>query len=106
MFISQQHNRWPRTLPRIAARLRQVLDLPELTMSTRRDYLAISWIGGPPAEPVYAELRRRLGDVAHPFLTLPLFIAMFERDHGPLEYQRAYGKAMEHITMPYPDIAT
>ena len=43
---------------------------------------------------------------AHTFLTLSLFIAMFERDHGPLEYQRAYGKAMEHITMPYPDIAT
>ena len=43
---------------------------------------------------------------AHPFLTLTLFIAMFERDHGPLEYQRAYGTAMEHITMPYPDIAT
>ncbi len=43
---------------------------------------------------------------AHPFLTLTLFIAMFERDHGPLEYQRAYGKAMEHITMPYPDIST
>jgi hypothetical protein len=43
---------------------------------------------------------------AHPFLTLTLFIAMFERDHGPLEYQRAYGKAMKHISMPYPDIAT
>jgi hypothetical protein len=43
---------------------------------------------------------------AHPFLTLTLFIAMFERDHGPLEYQRAYGKAMQHISMPYPDIAT
>ena len=43
---------------------------------------------------------------AHPFLTLTLFIAMFERDHGPLEYQRAYGRAMEHISMPYPDIAT
>jgi hypothetical protein len=43
---------------------------------------------------------------AHPFLTLTLFIAMFERDHGPLEYQRAYGKAMAHISMPYPDIAT
>ncbi len=46
----------------------------------------------------------RLG--AHPFLTLTLFIAMFERDHGPLEYQRAYGQAMKHITLPYPDIAT
>ena len=43
---------------------------------------------------------------AHPFLTLTLFIAMFERDHGPLEYQIAYGKAMEHISLPYPDIST
>jgi len=43
---------------------------------------------------------------AHPFLTLTLFIAMFERDHGPMEYQLAYGKAMEHLTLPYPDIAT
>ena len=43
---------------------------------------------------------------AHPFLTLTLFIAMFERDHGPLEYQKAYAKAMQHITLPYPDIAT
>ncbi len=43
---------------------------------------------------------------AHPFLTLTLFIAMFEREHGPLEYQLAYARAMEHITMPYPDIAT
>ena len=43
---------------------------------------------------------------AHPFLTLTLFIALFERDHGPLEYQKAYGKAMEHVSMPYPDITT
>lgn len=43
---------------------------------------------------------------AHPFLILTLFIAMFERDHGPLEYQKAYGAAMQHITLPYPDIAT
>ena len=43
---------------------------------------------------------------AHPFLTLTLFIAMFERDHGPLEYQRAYGKAMAHLSLPYPDIST
>ena len=43
---------------------------------------------------------------AHPFLTLTLFIAMFERDHGPLEYQLAYARAMEHICLPYPDIAT
>ncbi len=43
---------------------------------------------------------------AHPFLTLTLFIAMFERDHGPLEYQIAYGQAMAHLSLPYPDIAT
>lgn len=43
---------------------------------------------------------------AHPFLTLTLFIAMFERDHGPLEYQKAYGTAMAHIQLPYPDIST
>jgi hypothetical protein len=46
----------------------------------------------------------RLG--AHPFLTLTLFIACFERDHRPLEYQRAYARAMDDIEMPYPDIAT
>jgi hypothetical protein len=43
---------------------------------------------------------------AHPFLTLTLFIAMFERDHSPLEYQIAYGRAMQHLALPYPDIAT
>jgi hypothetical protein len=43
---------------------------------------------------------------AHPFLTLTLFIAMFERDHGPLEYQLAYGAALQHLSLPYPDIAT
>jgi hypothetical protein len=43
---------------------------------------------------------------AHPFLTLTLFIAMFERDHGPLEYQKAYGRALQHLSLPYPDIAT
>ena len=43
---------------------------------------------------------------AHPFLTLTLFIALFERDHGPLEYQLAYGRALRHLSLPYPDIAT
>jgi len=43
---------------------------------------------------------------AHPFLTLTLFIAMFERDHGPLEYQKDYGARLAHFSMPYPDIAT
>jgi hypothetical protein len=43
---------------------------------------------------------------AHPFLTLTLFIAMFERDHGPMEYQREYAVRMAHFDLPYPDIAT
>ena len=43
---------------------------------------------------------------AHPFLTLTLFIALFERDQGPLEYQRAYAAAMAHLSLPYPDIST
>ncbi len=43
---------------------------------------------------------------AHPFLTLTLFIAMFEHDHGPLEYQLAFGARLKHFDLPYPDIAT
>jgi hypothetical protein len=44
---------------------------------------------------------------AHPFLTLTLFIAMFERDNSePLEYQKSYGARLAHFDMPYPDIAT
>jgi hypothetical protein len=44
---------------------------------------------------------------AHPFLTLTLFIAMFERDHTePLEYQLAFAARLQHFEMPYPDIAT
>jgi hypothetical protein len=43
---------------------------------------------------------------AHPFLTLTLFIAMFERDHGPLEYQMAFGRRLQEFGRPYPDIAT
>ncbi|WP_377639179.1 hypothetical protein [Oryzobacter terrae] len=44
---------------------------------------------------------------AHPFLTLTLFIAMFERDHPePLSYQKGYGAALAHLSLPYPDIGT
>ena len=52
----------------------------------------------------YVELFR-LG--AHPFLTLTLFIAMFERDHPePLGFQRQYAVRLAHFNLPYPDIAT
>ncbi len=46
---------------------------------------------------------------AHPFLTLTLFIAMFERDNTePLEYQKRFGAelAAAGYALPYPDIAT
>lgn len=43
---------------------------------------------------------------AHPFLTLTLFIAMFERDHPPMGYQTAYAQALAHFSLPYPDIST
>ena len=44
---------------------------------------------------------------AHPFLTLTLFIAMFERDNTePLQYQMAFGARLKHFALPYPDIAT
>jgi hypothetical protein len=70
---------------------------------------ASTWLAFEPAEreALAAHDHVRLFEMgAHPFLTLTLFIAMFERDHGPLEYQLAYARAMEHITQPYPDIAT
>ncbi|HEX6246230.1 MAG TPA: hypothetical protein VFZ64_00045 [Nocardioidaceae bacterium] len=44
---------------------------------------------------------------AHPFLTLTLFIAMFERDYDePLGFQLEYARRLQHFTLPYPDIAT
>jgi hypothetical protein len=44
---------------------------------------------------------------AHPFLTLTLFIAMFERDHDePLGFQLEYARKLAHMSLPYPDIAT
>lgn len=44
---------------------------------------------------------------AHPFLTLTLFIAMFERDYDdPLGFQKEYAQRLAHFSLPYPDIAT
>jgi hypothetical protein len=44
---------------------------------------------------------------AHPFLSLTLFIAMFERDYEePLAFQRKFGADLARFTLPYPDIAT
>jgi hypothetical protein len=44
---------------------------------------------------------------AHPFLTLTLFIAMFERDHDePLGFQQQYAATLAGFCLPYPDITT
>ncbi|GAA0354543.1 hypothetical protein NE235_36275 [Actinoallomurus spadix] len=44
---------------------------------------------------------------AHPFLTLTLWIAMFERDFDePLAMQRDYAARLAHLEPPYPDIGT
>jgi hypothetical protein len=44
---------------------------------------------------------------AHPFLTLTLFIAMFERDHEePLGFQLEYARQLSGFARPYPDITT
>ena len=44
---------------------------------------------------------------AHSFLTLTLFIALFERDYAePLAFQREYAARLSHWSVPYPDIST
>jgi hypothetical protein len=44
---------------------------------------------------------------AHPFLTLTLFIAMFERDYQePLGFQLEYARRLAHFSLPYADIST
>ena len=44
---------------------------------------------------------------AHPFLTLTLCIALFERDYAePLGFQREYAVRLKHWSLPYPDITT
>jgi hypothetical protein len=44
---------------------------------------------------------------AHPFLTLTLWIAMFERDFDePLAMQLDYAAKLAHLGLPYPDIGT
>lgn len=44
---------------------------------------------------------------AHNFLTLTLFIALFERDYEePLAFQREFARKLQHWSLPYPDITT
>jgi hypothetical protein len=85
-----------------AERANLVLSLPEIEQSTwlrftdrerealaAHDYVTLFELG------------------AHPFLTLTLFIALFERDYAePLGFQREYAARLSHFRLPYPDIST
>ncbi|MPZ72228.1 MAG: hypothetical protein GEU74_03210 [Nitriliruptorales bacterium] len=44
---------------------------------------------------------------AHPFLTLTLFTAMFQRDYDdPLGFRLEYAHRLKRFSLPYPDITT
>ncbi len=69
-----------------------------------------TWLGFTDAERAalldhdYVEL---FGLGAHPFLTLTLFIGLFERDYDePLGFQLEYAAKLGHWKLPYPDITT
>jgi hypothetical protein len=50
---------------------------------------------------------RLFGLGAHPFLTLTLYIALFERDYPePLAFQHEYARNLSNFSLPYPDITT
>ncbi len=59
-------------------------------------------------EALYAHDYPKLFELgAHPFLTLTLFIGMFERDYPePLGFQLEYKRRLSHMSLPYPDIST
>jgi hypothetical protein len=85
-----------------AERANMILNLPAMEASTwqrftdaEREALATH---------DYAQLFE-LG--AHNFLTLTLFIALFERDYAePLGFQKEYARRLSHWSVPYPDIST
>ena len=85
-----------------AERANQILNLPAIEASTwlkftddEREALATH---------DYVKLFE-LG--AHHFLTLTLFIALFERDYDePLAFQKEYAARLSHWSLPYPDIST
>lgn len=80
----------------------RILNYPEAEAST--------WLAFEPAEREALSTHdypALFGLGAHPFLTLTLFIAMFERDHDePLGFQLEYARRLAHYQLPYADIAT
>ena len=85
-----------------AERANVILNLPEAERSTWQQFTDAE------REALAAADHVKLFELgAHPFLTLTLFIAMYERDYDePLGYQRQYGRKLQHFSLPYPDIAT
>ena len=85
-----------------AERANVILNLPEIERST--------WLTFTDAERealATHDFVKLFALGAHNFLTLTLFIAMFERDYAePLGFQREYAARLSHFSLPYPDIAT
>jgi hypothetical protein len=79
-----------------------VLNLPGIERSTWQSF------SEPEREALASHDHVKLFELgAHPFLTLTLFIALFERDYSePLAYQLEFGRRLQAFNLPYPDIAT
>ena len=85
-----------------AERANVILNLPEIERSTWQQFTDEE------REALATHDHVKLFELgAHPFLTLTLFIALFERDYGePLGFQREYARKLQHWSLPYPDITT
>lgn len=85
-----------------AERANVILNLPEAEKSTWLRFTDVE------REALAAHDYVKLFELgAHNFLTLTLFIAMFERDYAePLGFQLEYARKLAHFSLPYPDIST
>src|SRR5690348_9855739 len=85
-----------------AERANVILTLPEMERSTGKAFTEAE------REALATHDYVKLFELgAHHFLTLTLFIALFERDYAePLGFQREYARRLQHWSLPYPDITT
>jgi len=85
-----------------AERANLILNLPEIERSTWLEFTDTE------REALAAHDFVKLFELgAHNFLTLTLFIALFERDYEePLGFQLEYARKLSHFSLPYPDIST
>jgi hypothetical protein len=86
-----------------AERSRKILNLPDAEETT-------DWLAFTDAERTALATHDHVALFemgAHPFLTLTLWIAMFEDDFDePLGMQLDYAAKLAHVVQPYPDIST